>query len=66
MIDRTTSAIAAVCLSVGGGLLSGGIIGSVSYSDGSQIISVMLGLASIFGILLCVVGMLLHHYSLRP
>ena|GEM_PF-2177110 len=64
MIDRTSSAIAATCLSVGGGLLSGGIIGSVSYSDGVQIVSVMLGLASAFGIALCVVGTLLHHHSL--
>lgn len=64
MIDRTTSAIAAACLSVGGGLLSGGIIGLVGYADGAQLINVMLGLASVFGISLCVVGTLLHYHSL--
>jgi hypothetical protein len=64
MIDRISSAIAAACLSIGGGLLSGGIIGSVSYSDGEAFISVMLGLASCLGVALCVVGTLFHHHSL--
>lgn len=64
MIDRTDSAFAAASLSVGGGLLSGGIIGSVTYTDEMQIVSVMLGLASLLGLGLCVVGAVLHYRSL--
>ena len=64
MIDRTDSAFAAVSLTVGGGMLSGGIIGSVTYADGEQIVSVMLGLAALLGLGLCTVGAVLHYRSL--
>lgn len=45
-------------------MLSGGIIGSVTYVDGEQIVSVMLGLAALLGLGLCTVGAVLHYRSL--
>lgn len=66
MIDRTDSAFAAVMLSIGGGLLSGGIIGSATFSEGTQLVSVMLGLNAIFGLALCAAGAFLHYCSLKP
>ncbi|AZU03558.1 hypothetical protein X907_1019 [Glycocaulis alkaliphilus] len=64
MIDRTDSAFAAAALSIGGGLVSGGIIGSVTFTDGTQIVSVMLGLNAVFGLTLCAAGAFLHYRSL--
>ena len=64
MIDRTDSAIAALCLTVGGGFITGSIIGQLTYTDGERFVEPWLGVFGILGALMCAVGAILHWRSL--
>ena len=64
MIDRTDSAFAALCLSVGGGFLTGSIIAHLSYQDGEVFVAPVLGVFGFLGASILVVGAFLHWRSL--
>jgi len=64
MIDRTDSAFAALCLSVGSGFLTGSIIAHLSYRDGEVFVAPVLGLFGFLGLGIVIVGAALHWRSL--